>query len=166
MPPPPPPRCPVVHGVCISGTERHGHQHQFLGAMLYATVAPGSRSVSVFRFPTPICIVIPSQSFLKVCAFEWGQSSGPWEVAALNRGSSPTVSSAPSQGDVQITQCMPRAVQSWSHIVLCCLAWIWGYACRVRAKLNANQSKLHGNQSKLRGNQSTLQGRVTDEFAS
>ena len=83
---------PVMLGVFhpIKGVERLGHPQQFLDAVLccmqatcrYAT---GSRSDSAFYrciFRTSICIVPPSHSFLKLCAFEWLQfRCKPWFAA-------------------------------------------------------------------------------------
>ena len=47
-------------------------------------------------FHTPICIILLSPSSLKLCAFEWLQSSSSWEVAVWNRVSLPKVPPAPS----------------------------------------------------------------------
>jgi hypothetical protein len=40
-------------------------------------------------FHTPICIIPPSPSCLKLCAFEWLQSSNYWLVAVFNKSSPP-----------------------------------------------------------------------------
>ena len=50
-----------------------------------------------FLFPTPFCIIIPSNFFLKACAFECVKSSGSWGVAALDEGSLPKAPPAPSR---------------------------------------------------------------------
>ena len=42
-------------------------------------------------FLTPICIVPPSDSLLKLCAFEWLQSSSPWWVDRVHTTNLPSV---------------------------------------------------------------------------
>ena len=54
----------------------NGGLYAWLGAWGRRTV--GSRSDSVFRFLTPICMIFRSRSLLKLCAFEWLQSSSSW----------------------------------------------------------------------------------------
>ena len=67
----------------IQDVERLGHLQPFLDAVLYADNAPksvtavGFRSGSVFRFLTPICIILHSL-LLKLCAIEWLQSNSAW----------------------------------------------------------------------------------------
>ena len=51
---------------------------------------------NAFRFLTPICAVIHSHSFLKLCAVEWLQSSRSWEAAVVNKPSLPMVAPPPS----------------------------------------------------------------------
>ena len=62
---------------------------------MIAVILRGTGSVEIVPFsalnipPRPAPPPPPSHSFLKVCAFEWLQSSSCWKVAVVNKGRLP-----------------------------------------------------------------------------
>ena len=82
----------------LKDVERSGQPQHFLDAVLCACRQQAEKLIcspfllSPCVFHTPLCIVPPARSLLKLFAFEWLRSCSCWWVAVLNRAGPPKVS--------------------------------------------------------------------------